>query len=307
MNPAYLATARLLAQVAPLVFADDRFALKGGTAINLFLRDLPRLSVDLDLVFVDHHPDRVLAMMQIEDAVRGMADRLQKRGFDARVGQARGGEETRLFVRRGGSAVKVEINHVMRGTVLPVASGRLAPGARTALQADAEIPLLASDEIYGGKLVAALDRQHPRDLYDVLQLHAHGGVTPGIRRAFVAYLACHGRPMHEVLFAGEKNVDDEFSRHFVGMTAEPVGLDELLAVRTRLFAELPAALDADERAFLISLAHGEPEWDRLGFDSLRDLPAAKWKLQNLQQLQKENPAKFGVQARELVDRLKPTA
>ncbi|MBV2234197.1 MAG: nucleotidyl transferase AbiEii/AbiGii toxin family protein [Sterolibacterium sp.] len=54
MNQTWLDTARLLTQVAPLVFVDDTFALKGGTAINLFVRDMPRLSVDLDLIFPDH-------------------------------------------------------------------------------------------------------------------------------------------------------------------------------------------------------------------------------------------------------------
>jgi predicted nucleotidyltransferase component of viral defense system len=54
MNQIYLDTARLLTQVAPIVFADGVFALKGGTAINLFVRDMPRLSVDLDLVFPDY-------------------------------------------------------------------------------------------------------------------------------------------------------------------------------------------------------------------------------------------------------------
>jgi hypothetical protein len=54
MNPTYAATARLLTEIAPVVFESGIFALEGGTAINLFLRDMPRLSVDLDLVFTDH-------------------------------------------------------------------------------------------------------------------------------------------------------------------------------------------------------------------------------------------------------------
>ena len=54
MSPTYLAIARLLAEVAPLVFEGGGFALKVGTAINLFLRETPRLSVDLDLVFTNH-------------------------------------------------------------------------------------------------------------------------------------------------------------------------------------------------------------------------------------------------------------
>lgn len=54
MNQTYLDTARLLVQVVPLILMDNVFALKGGTAINLFVREMPRLSVDLDLVFPDH-------------------------------------------------------------------------------------------------------------------------------------------------------------------------------------------------------------------------------------------------------------
>ena len=69
MNREYLETARLLIQVAPLVFVDDQFGLKGGTAINLFLRDMPRLSVDLDLVFTEHTIGRNEAIARINAAV----------------------------------------------------------------------------------------------------------------------------------------------------------------------------------------------------------------------------------------------
>ncbi len=70
MNQTYLDTARLLTQVAPLVFVDNTFALKGGTAINLFIRDMPRLSVDLDLVFPDYSLPRDEALARINEAIR---------------------------------------------------------------------------------------------------------------------------------------------------------------------------------------------------------------------------------------------
>lgn len=75
MNQIYLNTARLLTQVAPLVFQDGAFALKGGTAINLFFRDMPRLSVDLDLVFLDHRVPRDQALAEIKEALRRSAER----------------------------------------------------------------------------------------------------------------------------------------------------------------------------------------------------------------------------------------
>jgi hypothetical protein len=117
MNREYLETARLLIQVAPLVFVDEQFGLKGGTAINLFVRDIPRLSVDLDLVFTDHTVGRDEAIARINAAVRDAADRLRARQFAVYVPGSGSDGETRLIVRSGAAEVKVEINTVMRGTV----------------------------------------------------------------------------------------------------------------------------------------------------------------------------------------------
>lgn len=96
MNQIYLDTARLLIQVAPIVFADNIFALKGGTAINLFVRDMPRLSVDLDLVFVDHRLDRDKALASINEAIRSAVDRLKKRGFQTHAATVADAGETKL-------------------------------------------------------------------------------------------------------------------------------------------------------------------------------------------------------------------
>jgi predicted nucleotidyltransferase component of viral defense system len=205
MNQTYLDTARLLTQVAPLVFVDDTFALKGGTAINLFVRDMPRLSVDLDLVFPDHTLSRDKALARIKATLRQAADRLKKRGFQTHASAPDAGE-TKLLVRRGRIEIKVEVNFVMRGTVRPVRRVSLTPTARDVLMADLDIPVVSLEDMYGGKLVAALDRQHPRDLFDVMLLFAHEGITPGIRRAFVVYLASSNRPVHEVLFPPLRNV-----------------------------------------------------------------------------------------------------
>lgn len=85
MNQIYLDTARLLTQVAPLVFADGVFALKGGTAINLFVRDMPRLSVDLDLVFPDYALSRPKALAQINQSILKSAEILRSRGFQTHM------------------------------------------------------------------------------------------------------------------------------------------------------------------------------------------------------------------------------
>lgn len=157
---------------------------------------------------------------------------------------------------------------------------------------DLELPLLSPADIYGGKLVAAMDRQHPRDLFDVMELFAHGGITPEIRRAFVVYLASHNRTFHEVLFPTPKDIRLAYEGSFAGMTSEPVTIEALLATRDRLFQELPAALDANEREFLRTLVQAKPTWSLLEIPHLEELPAIRWRLQNLQQLQRDNPARW---------------
>jgi len=303
LNQVYLDTARLLTQVAPLVFADNVFALKGGTAINLFVRDVPRLSVDLDLVFIDHILGREDALGQINEAIRSASERLKQRGFPTHVATVADAGETKLFVRREKLEVKVEVNFVMRGTVHPVRRASLTARAREILQADLELPLVSLEDLYGGKLVAAMDRQHPRDLFDVMELLRHEGITPAIRRSFVAYLAAHNRPIHEVLFPSLRDVSGDYEGTFRGMTAEPVELKALLAARERMVRELQAGLDADERQFLVSLASNEPKWDLLGIAHLEQMPGVRWKLENLGRLAKSNPKKLKAQAEELERRL----
>jgi hypothetical protein len=299
VNQDYLHTARLLTQVAPLVFADDTFALKGGTAINLFVRDMPRLSVDLDLVFVDYRSERDVALARINEAIRSAADRLKSRRFQTHVATVTGAGETKLFVRRDKLVVKVEVNFVLRGTVHPVRSASLTAKANAVLLADLELPLVSLEDLYAGKLVAALDRQHPRDLFDVMQLFLHEGITPGIRRSFVVYLASHNRPIHEVLAPTLRDISAEFDANFRGMTAEPVELDALLSVRERMISDLQTGLDANERGFLLSVARNAPDWSLLGIEHLDQLPAIRWKLSNLDRLARTNPKKFEAQAEEL--------
>ncbi len=207
--------------------------------------------------------------------------------------------ETKLFVRRDKLEVKVEVNFVLRGTVHPVRPASLTPRAKEALLADLELPVVSLEDLYGGKLVAALDRQHPRDLFDVMQLFLHEGITPGIRRSFVAYLACHNRPIHEVLSPTLRDISGEYDDTFRGMTAEPVELEALLSARERMVAELQAGLDAKEREFLLSLARNEPDWTLLDIEHLEQLPGIRWKLANLERLAKSNPKKLKAQAREL--------
>jgi len=300
----YLDTARLLVRIAPAIFYDDTFALKGGTAINLFVRDMPRLSVDLDLAYRDHQLDRKAAMERIATSLQTSASRLRKLGYSIHSPTTSDGHETKLFIQRDGLRVKVEANYVTRGTVAPVQELALRPRASELLLAELRLPIVSQEDLYGGKLVAALDRQHPRDLFDVMELLEHEGITPATQQAFVIYLASHDRPIHEVLFPPLKDIGYDFTHGFQGMTEREVTLDELVSARVRMIDTLHTQLSDNERDFLFSLVRNEPQWDLLDVPHVKELPAIKWKLQNLAALQRDNPAKFAEQYQVLSERFK---
>jgi hypothetical protein len=70
---------------------------------------------------------------------------------------------------------------------------------------EVQAPVLAMAELYGGKLVAALDRQHSRELFDIHCLFESGGLTAEMVECFFGYLAGHNRPIHEVLFSRDQD------------------------------------------------------------------------------------------------------
>jgi hypothetical protein len=291
VNRAYIDSVQLLLDAAPAVFRGGLFALKGGTAINLFIRGLPRLSVDLDLVYTNHRSTRGQALAAISEELKEVQKRIKVVGIDSRFGGSEV-EETKLLLERSGVRVKIEVNHIFRGSLLETEKRLLVQEAQDFFFSEVKLPILNEHELYASKLVAALDRQHPRDLFDVVGLYEAGGLHANVVECFVGYLAGHNRPIHEVLFARKADIGLAFVNEFEGMTREPVELNALLEVRERLFAELPLALTPAHRNFLLGLAAAEPDWDLMQCPHLREMPALKWKLKNLARLRSSNPGKF---------------
>jgi hypothetical protein len=148
----------------------------------------------------------------------------------------------------------------------------------------AEISVVSFADVYGGKIVAALDRQHPRDLFDVEDLLANEGITEDLRLAFIVYLISHDRPMYEVLSPTLKDIEPEFRANFRGMTDKPVDLKHLLAAREALIADVVGKMPDTHRSFLISFERGQPKWELLGLPHAASLPAVKWRQLNLDKL-----------------------
>lgn len=296
MDENYADTVRLLLTVTPEVFANDIFAMKGGTAINLFMQDMPRLSVDIDVVYRHWQVGRDEALKAINGELAAIAQRVEPLGMQTRLVRSKDLGDTKLIVENDTSQVKIEVNIVFRGTVLPVEHKALSAKTSDLFGVELDAPILARDELYAGKLVAALDRQHPRDLFDVSQLYESGGLSDGMVECFVIYLAGHNRPPHEVLFGNDKNIAAEYERAFVGMTEEDCALRTLLSARARMREELPRRLSSNHRRFLSGLVRAEPDWSLLQCPHAAELPALRWKLANLEAFRKRRPDDFAAQA-----------
>lgn len=296
-SEAYRRQAALLINILPHIATEDCFALKGGTAINLFIRDMPRLSVDIDLTYLPVS-SRTESLTVIDAAMKRIAGRIQKALPKAKITPFTTPPEkmtTRLLIRDDGVQVKIEVTPVLRGSVYEPEIRTVSSVVEAAF-GFAEMRVVSFADLYAGKIVAALDRQHPRDLFDVRDLLAAEGIDDRLRRAFVIYLLSHDRRMSEVLAPTRKPISKEFLQGFTGMTAEPVSIEDLEAARESLIASIVGEMPELHRQFLVSFKRGEPDWALLDVPGARDLPAVQWKQHNLDQVDREGRA-------ELVSRL----
>jgi hypothetical protein len=301
---AFVDATMLLVRIVPRVFATGRLALKGGTAINLYFDDAPRLSVDLDLVFTTLGLLREEALAAINAEMRRIVDALSADGLSATAAVAADLGEIGLVVSDGNAQVKVETNVVFRGTLLPPVVRPLSPGAVELLRAEAPATVVDRAEVFAGKFMAALDRQHPRDLFDVWRLYERGTVEPDMLSAFVVYLCGHNRPAHEVLDSPERLLAEDYERALVGLIrGEVPTLEALLASRARLRRDIVEGLAQSDRAFLAGFFNGEPDWSLLKYPHANELPALVWKRRNLEVFRSKRPGEFTRQNARLAELL----
>jgi predicted nucleotidyltransferase component of viral defense system len=284
-NDQYRRQVALLIRTLPFVAAQKCFALKGGTAINLFIRDMPRLSVDIDLTYLPVRP-RPESLAEINDAMGRIATRIKDGIPGAHITPSRAdGTITKLIVRADHIQIKIEVTPVLRGCVYEPETRPVSESVEEAY-GFAEIQVVSFADLYGGKIVAALDRQHPRDLFDVRDLLANEGIRDDLRKAFIVYLLSHDRPMSEVLAPTRKDITEEYLHNFEGMTNRPVSREELIAARETLISSIVEDMPDEHRQFLIGFERGQPDWSLLDVAGVADLPAVKWRQQNLDRIEK---------------------
>lgn len=280
-SEAYRRQVALLVRTLPLVARESCFALKGGTAINLFVRDLPRLSVDIDLTYLPLRP-RDESLREIALALSRIGTDISRQIPGARWQERRDkeGNLTKIIVRTAGAQVMLEVNPVIRGCVNE-------PGLRTTskLVQDefgfAETLVVSPADLYAGKIMAALDRQHPRDLFDVRDLLANEGIDHSLRISFIVYLLSHSGEMHAVLNPHRKDIADDFRKNFDGMTSVPVQPQDLFEAREALIRDIVGRMPTLHREFLLSFVEGAPEWEKLDCPHAQNLPAVRYRMDNL--------------------------
>lgn len=290
----FFAEAKLMLQSLPYVLEEESFALKGGSAINFFFRDMPRLSVDIDLTYLPIEP-RKESLDGIESALKRIAKNIGEKlsGISIHEGKSRNPNMiNKLFISNSEVQIKIEPNFVIRGTAFPTEEHVLSSKAQKVFELFIEARTVSLADVFGGKICAALDRQHPRDLYDIKYLLDNEGITENIRKGFLVYLISHDRPMHESLDPIMKEFKDVYESEFLGMTNEEVSYDELVAVRRILVDTLRDVLTENEKKFLVSFKAGDPDWKLLGIDGIENLPAVQWKLINIRKMDDRKREEF---------------
>lgn len=295
---------RLLLDILPDVALEDCFALHGGTALNLFMRDMPRLSVDIDLTYLPIE-DRDATITHIEHALRAIRDRIRKRFPTIRVTEPfENPGQAKLFCSRQGVQVKIEVNTTMRGVLGKPILLTLSKKAQERFDRFAEMRILPMGQLYGGKICAALDRQHPRDLFDVKYMLDTYGFNEDIKHGFVLCLLSSDRPIHEMIRPTLIDQRETMINHFAGMTEDPFSYDEFEETRRVLITVINAGLTENDRDFLIGFKEGQPAWAKFSYAEFEKFPALQWKLQNIRKLKETNSAKHAEQLAALQKRLK---
>lgn len=294
MNSVYRQKVELLLRLLPLVMDEEVFAVHGGSAINLFVNEMPRYSVDIDLTYIPLD-DREKSLKEISSHLETMASKAKRMFRGLHVIPNYG--TSKLLCEYRGYQVKVEVNQTMRGIVggelqhLP-----LCTKAQNEFGMYCEAAIVPMTQLYGGKVAAALSRQHPRDLFDIKHMTIP---MTAIREGLIFCLLGSDRPIHESL--SPKLIDQRMAmaNQFEGMSDVPFSYTEFEETRERLIRDVRELLTEEDKQFLIGFERAEPVWFGYEFANLKDYPSVKWKSMNLAKLKTKNPDKLKAEAEKL--------
>ena len=261
---------------------------------------MPRLSVDIDLTYLPFD-DRETALKNIAQALRQIKERIETvlPSCTARIVGQSDGQEAKLICQIPGAQIKIEVNTVMRGHVFAPQVMDIADAVEDEFGRFVSMNVLSAVELFGGKICAALDRQHPRDLFDIRQLYEQGDLNDDIRQGFLIVLLSSPRPLHEMIRPHSLDQRHVFETQFAGMSERPFTYEDFEATREQLVTDIHGHLSEHDKQLLLGFKNGEPDWNLFPVDGARKLPAVQWKLSNIQKLKTHNPSKHAEQLEQL--------
>lgn len=294
MNDIYRRQVALLIRVMPLVFKIKDFAVHGGTAINLFYRNLPRYSVDIDITYIPLG-DRNTSLVNINSHLSVLKTAIEKAVPGIRVIHKQ--DVWKLQCTKNGTTIKIEVNGIKRGILGKTEKIQLCEKAKAEFGLTCFANIVSWSQLYGGKIAAALSRQHPRDLFDCRD------ITPddfkAVKNGFMLCLLGSDKPIIESLNPNPIDQREVLANQFAGMTDEPFSYDDYQKARFNLIEVVNQGLTEEDKAFLISFEEGNHDWSKCCAGDLSGYPSVRWKLQNIEKLKSKNQVKH----KEGVDKL----
>jgi len=286
LNEEYKKRVGLLLRIIPIISKIDCFAIHGGTAINLFVQELPRYSVDIDLTYIPLQ-SREESLQAIKQRLNEMKDKI----INILPGIVIQDKPSKLICTYRGIIVKIEVNEVKRGVIGDTVVLPLCRAAQDAFGMYCEARIVPLSQLYGGKISAALDRQHPRDLFDVKYMFDRIKNFDEIRQGVMFCLLSCDRPIVEMLSPNLIDQREALDNQFVGMTTIPFSYQDYEEIRRYLIEYVNNNLTDSDKCFIISFEEGTPNWETTDYSKFKDYPSVQWKLLNINKLKDANPTK----------------
>lgn len=296
MNKIYEDKVKLLVRILPYIAKEKIFALKGGSAINLFYKNLPRLSVDIDLSYI-LFDKRDIAYKNINNSLLNIADNLKIIGIKTML---LGQENKKLICSDNITSIKIEPNYVIRGFIYEPQEKETCEIVSRRF-GYAKMKIVSKSELYGGKICAAIDRQHPRDLFDIKEFLDMKELDEDIINGFIIMLLGHDRTFHDLLNPNISDKRDVLEKDFVGMTDKIFTYQDHVETLTKLINIIKSNIKK-YKEILLKFVSLDNSWiKKLDIQNIDKLPAIQWKIKNLEKLKQINIKKFEEQYYKLAE------
>ena len=298
MNNVYKIQVGLLIKILPLLYRIEEFAIHGGTAINLFIKNMPRYSVDVDITFIPIK-DRESSFAEINTLLLILKTQIERAIPNINI--VHRPSTLKLHCTSDGATVKIEVNGTKRGIIGDVLVQELCLKAQSEFNATCKANIVPLSQLYGGKIAAALSRQHPRDLFDYkyMELDSFDVVKDGLMLSLLG----SDKPIIESLNPNLTNQRLALDNQFKGMTDTSFSYEDFEITRKDLITKVNSLFDKDDKEFLLSFEMGVPLWEKCCAGDLSNHPSVKWKLQNILTLKSLKSAKFNKEIDKLRDYL----